>query len=207
MVEELPLPTYEGLLTEAIRSLAVDAGIVTSAAAAGTNVLNDDTKNWAATIHKNRLVKVIRGAGAGQQVVIDSNGPKSLVLKQPWVEALDTTSVYVILDVASVLSENAQNTESITALDAVATCTGATRDCQYFATFCVSCFADQAGTLFVENSVDGTTWRRHDTVAVAASTPVNRVYAVTLRYNRVVYTNGGVAQTVFELVTVQRPIG
>ena len=99
MVEEVKLPTYETLLTEAIRSLAVDSGMVTSAAPLGTNVLNDATKNWAANVHKNRLVKIIRGAGAGQQAVIDSNIAKSLVIKGSWAIRLDTTSVYVVLDI------------------------------------------------------------------------------------------------------------
>jgi len=98
MVEEIKLPTYEALLTEAIRSLAVDSGTVTSSAAAGTNILHDGTKNWAADVHKNRLVKIIRGAGAGQLAVIEGNTAKALVIKGSWAIALDTTSVYVILD-------------------------------------------------------------------------------------------------------------
>jgi len=106
MVEKtVGLPTYETLLTEAIRSLAVDSGTVTSTAPIGTNVLSDTTKKWAADIHKNRMVKIIRGAGAGQIRVVDSNIAESLLIKGSWAAALDTTSVYVILDVdATVIS-------------------------------------------------------------------------------------------------------
>ena len=104
-------------------------------------------------------------------------------------------------------NEAIQSAESTTALGIAGTVSGTSRDCLNYAEFCVSCFADQAGTLYVENSVDGVTWRTHDTIAVAASTPVNRVYAVTMRYNRVRYLNGAVGQTAFELVTIRRPIG
>jgi len=105
--EEIRLPTYETLLTEAIRSLAVDSGVVTSPATVGTNVLHDDTKNWAAGAHKNRLVKIIRGSGAGQMAVIESNTARSLVIKGSWAVSLDTTSVYVILsaDFAQILRD------------------------------------------------------------------------------------------------------
>jgi len=99
MTEEVRLPTYETLLTEAIRSLAVDSGTVTTPAAIGTNVLRDATKKWGPGIHKNRLVKIIRGAGAGQMAVILDNADKALVIKQNWAVVLDTSSVYVILGI------------------------------------------------------------------------------------------------------------
>ena len=99
MPEIVEFPTYETLLTEAIRSLTVDSGKVTTPAPMGTNVLQDTTKNWATNVHKNRLVKIIRGTGVGQQAIIGSNADKTLVLKQGWPVGLDTTSVYVILDI------------------------------------------------------------------------------------------------------------
>ncbi len=107
MTEEIRLPTYETLLTEAIRSLAVDSGTVTTRVVAGGNVLHDDTKNWAANVHKNRLVKIIRGTGAGQMAVIEGNSTRSLVIKTGWAAPLDTTSVYVILgaDFAQILRD------------------------------------------------------------------------------------------------------
>jgi hypothetical protein len=107
MVEEVKLPTYETLLTEAIRSLAVDSGTVTSPAAVGGNILQDSTKSWANDVHKNRLVKIIRGSGAGQLGVISNNTKDVLVVKQGWSKPLDTTSVYVILssDIGQVLRD------------------------------------------------------------------------------------------------------
>lgn len=101
MVQEqnkLKLPTYEALLSEAIRSLSIDSGMVTTDAPVGTNILQDKTKTWAVDIHKNRLVKIVRGAGVGQLAVIDSNTNKTLLLRSNWVVALNTTSFYVILD-------------------------------------------------------------------------------------------------------------
>ena len=98
MAEKVELPTYETLLVEAMRNLAVDSGTVTSPAAVDTNTLNDATKNWASNVHKNRLVKIIRGLGAGQMAVISGNSAQSLVIKQTWAVRLDTTSVYVILE-------------------------------------------------------------------------------------------------------------
>lgn len=97
-MREIPLPTYEALLTEAIRSLAIDSGVVTGTVLVGGNALPDNTKNWATNIHTNRLVKIIRGAGAGQQGVIASNSAQVLIIKQAWAAPLDPSSVYVILD-------------------------------------------------------------------------------------------------------------
>lgn len=105
MVEEVKLPTYETLLTEAIRSLAVDSGVVSSRVNPGGNALNDATKNWATGVHKNRLVKIVRGSGTGQLAIIDNNSPDSLLIKGTWAKGIDTTSVYVILekDLAQIL--------------------------------------------------------------------------------------------------------
>jgi hypothetical protein len=99
MTEKVSLPTYETLLTEAIRSLAIDSGTVTTPVPIGTNILNDNAKNWTTNVHKNRLVKIIRGAGAGQIAVINSNVAKSLVIKGSWAVPLDSTSVYQISEV------------------------------------------------------------------------------------------------------------
>ncbi len=97
MAEEVALPTYETLLTEAIRSLAVDSGTVFVPPPAGVAVLQDDTKNWPVDVHRGRLVKIIRGAGVGQLRIILSNSDRLLTLNQAWIVPPDTGSVYVIL--------------------------------------------------------------------------------------------------------------
>ena len=68
-------------------------------------------------------------------------------------------------------------------------------------------YADQAGTMFVEKTMDaGTTWRPANSLAgqaVAAGATVQfRTPALATGY-RVRYTNGGVAQTIFLLTSSQ----
>lgn len=95
--EEVKLPTYETLLTEAIKNLAVDSGVVSSPVALNGNALTDATKNWAANVHKNRLVKIIRGFGVGQLAVIAGNSSNTLVIKGTWPQGIGSGAVYVIL--------------------------------------------------------------------------------------------------------------
>ena len=95
--EKIALPTYETLLIEAIRSLAVDSGTVSVIPPAGAPVLQDSSKNWTANVHAGRLVKIIRGTGAGQLRVVQSNTATVLTVTQTWTIPLNTTSVYVIL--------------------------------------------------------------------------------------------------------------
>jgi hypothetical protein len=75
----------------------IDSGHVTTPVNIGGNTLTDDTKNWGADICKNRLIKIISGSGEGQASIIVGNSDKTQVIKDRWVKALDTTSVYVIL--------------------------------------------------------------------------------------------------------------
>ena len=66
--------------------------------------------------------------------------------------------------------------------------------------FATVAFADQAGTLRHEMSLDGTTWRRSSPdVAVTATSPGRLETPVVARYNRVVYVNGGVATTAIQI--------
>jgi len=97
--ETVRFPAVEPLFLEMIKSLAVDSGIVTTSQPVGSNILQDSKKNWQADIHRNRLVKIVSGAGAGQVRSIRSNGPSTLVIEGTWAIALGTTSAYVILDV------------------------------------------------------------------------------------------------------------
>lgn len=96
--------------------------------------------------------------------------------------------------------------ETQTALAAGATYTGSTRDMggasnsrtAGLAKFNAFVFSDQAGTMRIDVSRDGTTWRRATVdTAVAANTPTFLSVPVTARYHRVVHVNGATAQTVF----------
>lgn len=97
MAEKVPLPVYETVLTEAIKGLAVDSGIVSSPVALGSNALNDNTKNWANNVHKNRLVKIVKGSGVGQLAVISGNSHDTLVIRGSWLQAIAPGATYVIL--------------------------------------------------------------------------------------------------------------
>lgn len=60
-------------------------------------------------------------------------------------------------------------------------------------------FADQPGTLNVQQSRDGTIWRTTMSAAVVANTPTVLEDKVLMRYVRVQYVNGATIQTTFEL--------
>ncbi len=96
-------------------------------------------------------------------------------------------------------------TDSATNLGISATFTGTSRDGGATPTynyFIVNAFADQSGTVRVEKSTDNTNWRRASKdIAVSANAPEEITVKVTARYHRVVYINGGVAQTVFSLTS------
>ena len=107
MGEEVKLPTYETLLTEAIRNLAVDSGVVSSPIVTANNTLTDSSKDWASGVHKNRLVKIVRGTGAGQIAVIDNNSRNTLIIRGGWLRGIAAGAVYVILekDLAQILRD------------------------------------------------------------------------------------------------------
>ena len=96
--------------------------------------------------------------------------------------------------------------ESTTPLVASDEVIGASRDCHDYSSFGVYASSDVDGTLYVEESINGTDWAIGDTIAVVGGTPQSRVYSVTLRYNRVRYDNGGVDQTAFVLATMRKTI-
>lgn len=101
-------------------------------------------------------------------------------------------------------------TDSAVNLGVSAAFTGTSRDAGATAAyniFIANCVADQAGTMRLEKSTDGTNWRRSTAeVVVAANTGVSLEVRVTTRYNRVVFTNGAVAQTQFLLTSAYQRI-
>jgi hypothetical protein len=101
-------------------------------------------------------------------------------------------------------------TDSSTNLGVSATFTGTSRDAgatPAYNKFIVNAVADQAGTVRVEKSTDNTNWRRASAdIAVAVNVPQQLEVLVTARYHRVVYVNGGVAQTQFLLTSAYHRI-
>jgi len=84
-------------------------------------------------------------------------------------------------------------------------------DCHLSDEVGVSVYANRSGTLYVETGasdlappVNSSSWRLVDVLQVMAGVPANRVYAVTTPWMRLRYKNDGLAQTVFELVAVNR---
>jgi len=101
------LPKYETLLVEALQRLAIDSGTVTSAAAVGGNALMDTAKNWQTDVHRYRLVKIIKGQGAGQAAYIQSNTDNTMVIYGGWRLPVGVGATYVILsaDIAQVIRD------------------------------------------------------------------------------------------------------
>ena len=95
--------------------------------------------------------------------------------------------------------------ETTTALGASATFTGPSRDCGtaagtqgVYAAFNVLARANQAGTVRIEGSANGTVWAPlTQDVALAANTPTILTVPLTTRFHRVVVANGATAQTSF----------
>lgn len=100
-------------------------------------------------------------------------------------------------------------TDSTAPLAANATFTGSSRDggsAPTYNRFRGWVYADQPGTLYLEQSRDNSTWRVAQTVpaAVGVTTFDTKAYS---RYIRLRYVNGATAQGAFELVSSQWGIG
>ncbi len=85
----------------------VDGGTVSTVVARGGNALTDATKNWAADVHRNRLVKITSGLGSGQLAIIDGNSGNTLRIRGRWPQAIGPGAIYVIcgLDIAQILTD------------------------------------------------------------------------------------------------------
>lgn len=77
-------------------------------------------------------------------------------------------------------------------------------DTSEFAAVSFAALADQAGTILIETSDDGTTVIRTTTASVAANSPFYISQTSTARFIRIRFTNGGIAQTSFHLQTMMK---
>ena len=124
------------------------------------------------------------------------------------IGTVSTVSTATTLTTGNIQSIQTQFTDITTALAAGATFTGTTRDITTTPRrnrVTARAFADQAGTLFVEQSRDGTTWRNPAThsVAVAAGETRQLTVDIVTRYWRVRYLNGATLQGAFELLSAE----
>jgi hypothetical protein len=100
-------------------------------------------------------------------------------------------------------------TDSSSNLGINGTFTGTSRDAGLtpsFNIFVASAFANQAGTLRIEKSTNNTVWAKAEEIALLANEAKQITVRVTARYHRVVYVNGGVAQTLFNLTSAYHRI-
>lgn len=67
-----------------------------------------------------------------------------------------------------------------------------------------SVLADQAGTLYIEQSPDNTNWDVVDSYAISANAGIGFSVEKVAEYIRARYVNGGVAQTAFRLYIYRR---
>ena len=67
-----------------------------------------------------------------------------------------------------------------------------------------SVFADQAGTLYIEQSPNNTNWGVVDSYAISANAGIGFSIEKIAEHIRARYVNGGVAQTVFRLYVYRR---
>ena len=95
---------------------------------------------------------------------------------------------------------------SVVPLVAAGTFTGRREDVSIYAAVSLFVFTDQAGTLFIDFSVDGENWDKTTSFAVVASTANNQSVAPQAQYTRVRFTNGATPQTLFRLQTFYQPV-
>ena len=91
-----------------------------------------------------------------------------------------------------------------TPLDANGSWTSSTDSSVYTRFICGSVYADQPGTLYVEQSPNGTNWDIVDSYSVSAGTGLKFTVEKVLPYARVRFENGATAQTVFRLYVYRR---
>jgi len=86
-----------------------------------------------------------------------------------------------------------------TALGIGATYTGAAFNCEAYGKIIGVCYADVAGTLYVDQRSDSTNWDSRETLPLAAGDLMGFMVEVMGTEARVVFTNGAVGQTTFRL--------
>jgi hypothetical protein len=92
--------------------------------------------------------------------------------------------------------------KNTTALGANALYSGTGYECLHYERITGYASSDQAGTISINQSDNGTDWYETHTVAVAAGSTKGTPYSVDLvaRFVKVDYVNGATAQTLFKIV-------
>jgi hypothetical protein len=120
--------------------------------------------------------------------------------------AVSLNDAMIILPTDAQAVKKTKQFETTTALGASAVYTGATIDTSTERRVTGFVSADQAGTLTIESSTNGTNWYTVFTQEVTANTTYGFDVPCYSEYSRVKYTNGSTAQTAFRLVAYTLPI-
>ena len=82
--------------------------------------------------------------------------------------------------------------------------TGTGEDITNYGSVQINIYTDQAGTAAAQFSANGTNWDQSESYTIAAATALDVNISPRAKWFRIVYTNGGVAQTVLRLQTVYK---
>lgn len=105
----------------------------------------------------------------------------------------------------SQLSVTSTGNQSTTPLGANAVFTGSSIDISDFSSINIAAYSDQSSAtdgLSMQFSPDGTNWDHKHNFSVVGAVGASYSQTTELRYFRIVYTNGPVAQSVFRLTTI-----
>jgi len=118
--------------------------------------------------------------------------------------SVDDAMIVIPTDAQGV--KRTKHVETTTNLAANATYTGATIYTSTERRIVGIVSANQAGSLYVESSTDGTNWYSVFKQDIAANTPFGFDVPCYTEYTRIKYTNGNTAQTAFRLAAYTLPI-
>lgn len=134
----------------------------------------------------------IRHSEAAIMVPVDVQGSAIMV-------PIDIQGSAINVPINIVIRQREQVAFTTTALPANATWTSPSIDMLNHSKLYITVFADQAGTLYIDQSPDGSNWDVTESISVLANTGVAVIREIAARYCRVRYVNGSAAQTVFRL--------
>jgi len=151
------------------------------------------------TTGNTKLDSVIAAlAGYLNQVPYNSSGTEILTEADPGVTKISDASIVIPTDKQAVYRN--LDVDYSTALGISGSYTSSAVDGLTLRRVTGTVYANQAGTLNIQESKDGTTYRIITTQAITASTPYGFDAIFHSRYLRLNYVNGATAQTAFELV-------
>lgn len=162
--------------------------------------LDSSARQIIAPLTNTSIVKVQLQDNAGAAITL---GQKTMASSVPVVIASDQTAVPT--SISEFVSINNSSTSNIAA---AATFTGTADSTVNYGYIGVSFRADQAVTIQVQQSIDGTNWDHSQSYTVPASTGDQRSFRAIGTHTRVLVTNnGGSTTTIFRLKTIISPIG